>query len=108
DALRDLSPVPGWSDAFSIQNEPDRCLVTLRRDNHVDKERARVMEVKLAGQGGAVSGTFRYEEVTVPVKCALESAVVGTVVAPAARDAQGTGAPRTPLPPTPRPGEKAP
>ena len=106
-ALRDLSPAPGWSDAFSIQNEPDRCLVTLRRDNHADKERLRVVEVKLAGHGAAVSGTFRYQEVTVPARCTLESVVVGEVVAPVPREAQSPGVPHNPPPPAPRPGEKA-
>jgi hypothetical protein len=109
-ALRDLSPEPGWTDAFSIQNEPDRCLVTLRRDNHRDKERLRVIEVKLAGQGGAVSGTFHYEEATIPRVCALESKVVGSVVVAAPpRPAPVPATPPTRTAPTPRPGgEKAP
>ena len=42
-----------------------------------------------------------------PAKCALQSSVVGTVVAPAPHAAQPPGS-RTPLPPAPRPGEKAP
>lgn len=93
-AVRDLAPVPGWHDAFSIDDEANRCVVTLRRDDTRDAQRPRALEVRLTEQRGAVDGTLRYAESGASSTCALESSVAGTVI------------PRPEPPPPPRQQEQ--
>jgi hypothetical protein len=80
--LYDLAPVPGWNDAFTVENSDKECVVTLQRDNRTDPGQSRSLAVKLKEHDRAVSGTLSYGEANQPAGCALDAQVVGSVVPP--------------------------
>lgn len=96
-ALRDLVPAPGWTDGFTVENQADRCAVTLVRTRAGGGEAPRTISIALTARDGKVDGTFRYvEEVAKPAVCELESKVSGSVEPPAP-------SPPSPAPPPPPP-----
>lgn len=99
--LYDLSASPGWTDAFSVENGPDACVVTLRRDNRTEPDQPRSLALKLKAHKGDVSGTFSYEEPNRPDGCALAAPIVGTVMAPPV--VRPAAPPTWPPPPPPPP-----
>lgn len=92
-ALHDLTPAPGWTDAFSIDNSDDECSVEISRTSQADPRRPRAIAVRLTERDRAVTGSFRYEETGQAQPCTIEAAVTGSVTPP----------PPEPLPPPPPP-----
>jgi hypothetical protein len=80
--LYDLAATQGWSDAFSVENHANECVVTLRRDNRTKPDAPRTLALKLQEHDHAVSGTLSYEEANRPDGCALEAPIAGRVVPP--------------------------
>jgi len=98
-ALSDLAAAPGWSDAFSVENKPSECGVTLTRDNGTDAARPRRMTVTMTERNGEVLGTFHYREaLPKPAECELDATVTGMLIAPAPRPAPAPTEPRQPRP----------
>ena len=100
--LRDLLPAPGWSDAFTIDSQPEQCVVTLHRDNQSQSERPRAVEVKLTEAKGDIHGSLRYTEAQPPATCDLEAPIVGKLMLIPSQ-ALPSQAPPPPPPPTTAP-----
>jgi hypothetical protein len=82
--LYDLTPAPGWTDAFSIENGELACVVVLRRENRAPAERPRTLAVELTERDRVVTGQLRYREPSPTAACALVASVTGSVLPPPA------------------------
>lgn len=101
-ALSDLAPVPGWEDAFTVENQPDRCGVTLTRTRRADGA-TRTVVIALTARDSKVDGTFRYaEQLPKPAVCELSSTVTGSVQPLAPAEPPPQSLPPRPALPQPR------
>ncbi len=100
--LYDLSSTPGWSDAFTIENGAEACVVKLRRDNRTEPDQPRSLALTITARNREVTGTLSYEEPNRPDGCALAAPIVGSVLPPPL--VRPAAPPAWPLPPsTPAP-----